>query len=134
MRKLLAGKLHGVTITETKLDYVGSISIPKEFVEGAGLLPLEEVHIWNLSNGERLTTYVLPIDEPKTMRLNGSAAHKARPGDKVIIAAYRWVEEETLGRYRAPILLFGDDNEVTERLVYDFDLASGRFDILEGSK
>lgn len=130
MRKLLAGKLHGATITETKLDYVGSISITKELVEGAGLLPLEEVHIWNLSNGERLTTYVLPVDAPNMMRLNGSAAHKARAGDIVIIVSYRWVDEASLGRYRVPVLVLGDENRVVERLVYDCDVASGRFDIL----
>ena len=130
MRKLLAGKLHGATITETKLDYVGSISITKELVEGAGLLPLEEVHIWNLSNGERLTTYVLPVDAPNMMRLNGSAAHKARAGDTVIIVSYRWVDETDLGRYRVPVLILGDENRVVERLVYDCDVAGGRFDIL----
>jgi aspartate 1-decarboxylase len=129
MRKILAGKLHGATITEAKLDYVGSISITRELVEAAGLLPLEEVHIWNLSNGNRLTTYVLPVDDANTIRLNGSAAHKARPGDKVIIAAYRWVEESTLGRYRCPVVILGEGNCIAQRLVYDVDSAAGSFQI-----
>jgi aspartate 1-decarboxylase len=129
MRKILAGKLHGATITETRLDYIGSISITNELVTGAGLLPLEEVHVWNLSNGNRLTTYVLPVPEPNTIRLNGSAAHKARAGDVVIIAAYRWVDEEKIGRYRAPVLVLGPENAIRQRMEYLVDSEAGAFEI-----
>lgn len=130
MRKILAGKLHGATITETRLDYVGSISITKELASGAGLLPLEEVHVWNLSNGNRLTTYVLPVDEPNTIRLNGSAAHKARPGDVVIIAAYRWLNEDEYGKYKAPILVLGPENTIHHHMEYVVDAAAGTFEIV----
>jgi len=82
-------KLHQVRVTDANVNYVGSITIDTELIDKVGILPLQEVEIWNVSNGNRLSTYVLP-GEPGSgvICLNGAAAHLCNPGDFVIIAAY----------------------------------------------
>ncbi len=129
--RLFKSKLHRATVTHADLDYEGSVTIDANLLDAAGIRDHEEVHVWNLSNGERLTTCVVPVDEPNTMRLNGSAAHKARAGDKAIIAGYRWVDENSLGAYRAPVLVLGDENQVTQRMLYDVNMDAGTFDIVD---
>ncbi|AFY38953.1 L-aspartate 1-decarboxylase [[Leptolyngbya] sp. PCC 7376] len=87
--KLMHAKLHHLRVTEAKLEYVGSITIDRTLIEQVGILPLEEVHIWNLENGNRLTTYVLPGDAGSgVVCLNGAAAHLCELGDRLIVAAY----------------------------------------------
>lgn len=87
--KLMHAKLHHVRVTQAELDYVGSITIDQALIEKVGILPLEEVNIWNLENGNRLTTYVLPgVRDSGVVCLNGAAAHLCTPGDRLIVAAY----------------------------------------------
>lgn len=87
--KLMHAKLHHLRVTEAELDYVGSITIDRALIEKVGILPLEEVNIWNLENGNRLTTYVLPGEQHSgVVCLNGAAAHLCTPGDRLIVAAY----------------------------------------------
>ena len=87
--KLMHAKLHHLRVTEAKLEYVGSFTIDRTLIEQVGILPLEEVHIWNLENGNRLTTYVLPGEAGSgVVCLNGAAAHLCNPGDRLIVAAY----------------------------------------------
>ena len=87
--RLMHAKLHGVRVTDANVNYVGSVTIDTELIDKVGILPLQEVEIWNVSNGNRLSTYVLP-GEPGSgiICLNGAAAHLCDPGDFVIIAAY----------------------------------------------
>ncbi|MFB8795772.1 MAG: aspartate 1-decarboxylase [Microcoleus sp.] len=87
--RLMHAKLHNVRVTDANVNYVGSVTIDSELIDKVGILPLQEVEIWNVSNGNRLSTYVLP-GEPGSgvICLNGAAAHLCDPGDFVIIAAY----------------------------------------------
>ena len=93
--KLLKSKIHRATVTEANLDYIGSISIDKNLMAAANLIEYEQVHVLNVSNGNRLITYVIPA--PKNsgeICINGAAAHLATTGDLVIIVSYCILNEE----------------------------------------
>jgi aspartate 1-decarboxylase len=88
-------KIHRATVTEANIDYVGSITIDQHLMALTGIYPNERVHVWNLTNGYRLETYAISAASGSgTICLNGAAAHHAAPGDKVIIAAFCWTDEE----------------------------------------
>ena len=94
LRRMLRGKIHRATVTGADLHYEGSVSIDPVLMQAAGMLPYEEVQIYNVTNGERFSTYTLN-GEPGIgeIRINGAAAHKASTGDIVIICSYVLVEE-----------------------------------------
>ncbi|HEY3284543.1 MAG TPA: aspartate 1-decarboxylase [Armatimonadota bacterium] len=92
---LCKSKIHRATVTETNVDYVGSIAIDEDLIERAGLLKGELVHVWNVSNGERFETYVLAAPKGSGfICVNGAAAHRCRQGDKVIIVSFVLTDEE----------------------------------------
>jgi aspartate 1-decarboxylase len=93
-RQLLKSKIHRATVTEADLSYVGSITIDQSLLEMVDIWPGEFVHVWNVTNGERFETYAL-AGEPDSglVRINGAGAHKARPGDIVIVAAFALTDE-----------------------------------------
>ena len=85
--RLLKSKIHRATLTMTDLHYEGSIAIDEDLMDAANILPHEQVDIWNVTNGNRLSTYALPGERGSgCFMLNGAAARLAEPGDKVIIA------------------------------------------------
>ena len=99
LRQLLKSKIHRATVTEADLDYVGSITIDQSLLEAVDLWPGELVHVWNITNGERFETYALAAPPDSGMiRINGAGAHKARPGDLVIIAAFALTDEPVTPR------------------------------------
>jgi aspartate 1-decarboxylase len=94
-RFMLRSKIHRATLTGTELDYEGSIAIDRTLMDAAGLLPGEQVHVLNLSNAERLITYVIEAPAGSgTMMLNGPAARLGAVGDKVIVLAYGGASDE----------------------------------------
>ena len=102
---MLKGKLHRAVVTETILDYEGSIGIDKNWIEKVGFLPNEQVHVLNINTGKRLITYVL--EEPrdsKKISINGAAARTAQVGDRIIILSYAWINE-TEARWHQPKIL-----------------------------
>jgi aspartate 1-decarboxylase len=87
--RMMHAKLHRVRVTDANVNYVGSVTIDSDLIDRVGIVPLQEVEIWNVTNGNRLSTYVLPGDPGSgVICLNGAAAHLCDPGDFVIIAAY----------------------------------------------
>ena len=107
--EVLKSKIHRVTITEANLNYVGSITIDEEVMEA------ERVQIWNVTNGERLDTYVIRGRRGSgAICLNGAAARKAQVGDVLIIASYARMEFEEAKTFR-PWVVFPDT--ATNRLV-----------------
>ena len=91
---VLKSKIHRVPVTHTELDYKGSCAIDLEYLEKTGIKPNEQIHIYNLNNGERLITYAFEAEKgSKIISMNGAAALKASVGDLVIIAAYGLIEE-----------------------------------------
>ncbi len=115
--RLMHAKLHRVRVTEANVNYVGSVTIDSDLIEKVGILPLEEVEIWNVSNGNRLSTYVLP-GEPGSgvICLNGAAAHLCQPGDIAIIAAYEERDRAEVFRtgHQARVIIADENNRCQE--------------------
>jgi len=113
LRKLLRSKIHRATVTGADLDYEGSITIDRELMEAAGLLPFEAVDIYNVSNGHRFETYVIAGERGSgTIQLNGAAAHLAKPGDLVIIACYGYLTPEALPDHKPTIIFVDEANRI----------------------
>ncbi len=111
---MLKAKIHRATVTEADLSYEGSISIDRELLAAAGLLVHERVDIYNCDNGERFSTYIIPGGRGEIC-LNGAAARKVLPGDKVMIAAYVELDAAEVEDHQ-PVLVFVDEaNRVSER-------------------
>lgn len=106
---MLKCKLHRACVTHAELDYDGSCAIDSKLLELAGILEFEQIDIYNITNGERFTTYAIKA-EPGSgiISVNGAAAHKARVGDRVIICAYG-VMESAAARTHKPRLVYLDE-------------------------
>jgi len=113
---LLKSKLHRVTVTHAELDYEGSCAIDKNLLEAAGIREYEQLHIYNVSNGERFVTYAIVAEAGSgTISVNGAAAHKASPGDKMIICTYAEMSEAEVNKFK-PILVYADGDNKIERM------------------
>lgn len=109
MRNMLRGKIHRATVTGADLHYEGSATVDSELLEAADILPNEHVEIWNVTNGERFTTYVIE-GQPGSgvVCINGAAAHKANKGDLVIIAAFASMSDDEARQWE-PRCVFVDE-------------------------
>ena len=111
---VLKSKIHRVTVTEARLDYIGSITIDQDLMDAANILPGERVYIANNNNGERLDTYTIPGPRGSgVICLNGAAARLVQPGDIVIIMAYASMTYEEAKTFK-PSVVFPDT--LTNRL------------------
>ena len=109
-RFMLRSKIHRATLTDTKLHYEGSIAVDRDLIKAADLLPGEQVHVLNLSNAERLITYLIEAPAGSgTIQLNGAAARLGVAGDKVIILAFGVMSDEEAKRL-SPIIVHVDEN------------------------
>ncbi len=117
--EMLYSKIHRATVTDANLNYVGSITIDEELMEAAKLRVGQKVDILNINNGERFQTYVIKGERGKReICLNGAAARKAHPGDKIIIVAYGLYTQEELENYEPTIVLVDEKNDIDEILTY----------------
>ena len=108
--EVLKSKIHRATITEADLHYVGSIAIDQDLLDATRLIENEKVHIYNISNGERLETYVIKGDRGSgVICLNGAAARKAAVGDLIIIVSYASMDSEEAASFK-PSIIFPDAN------------------------
>jgi aspartate 1-decarboxylase len=110
-------KLHRVCVTEANINYVGSISIDPELLVQVGILPLEEVDIINLNNGQRFSTYVIPgTPGSKEICPNGGAALLCQPGDRLIIFAYELCDRQTVFKegHQAKVLVADEQNQTVD--------------------
>ena len=114
-RTMLKSKLHRVTVTHAELHYEGSCAIDETLLDAANIHEYEQIQIYNVTNGERFTTYAIrAARDSGIISVNGAAAHKANPGDLVIIATYAVYNELELARY-APELVYVDaDNRIMD--------------------
>lgn len=111
---LLKGKLHQACITHAELHYEGSCAIDEDLLEMAGILPNEQIQIYNMGNGNRFTTYA--IAAPRGSRIfsvNGAAALLADPGHRVIICAYAMFQADEAAQYQPKVVMLDKDNFVT---------------------
>ena len=109
-RTLLKSKIHRVAVTQCELHYEGSCAIDEDLLDAANLVANEQVHIWNINNGERFITYAIKGERGSGMvSVNGSAARRASAGDLLIIAAFAQVHEDQVATHE-PQLVFVDAN------------------------
>jgi len=114
-RIMLKSKIHNAKVTDKNVNYQGSITLAKNLIKEADLFPFEQVHVYNISNGERFITYLIQGEEkPGRVCLNGAAAHKVNIGDKIIIASYALMSDEEADFYMPKILILDEDNQVKE--------------------
>ncbi len=118
--RLMRAKLHRVRVTEANVNYIGSITIDPDLLDKVGILPLEEVDIINLNNGNRFSTYAIP-GEPGQGEIcpNGGAALLCEPGDRLIIYAYEQCDriEVLHSGYTAKVLVADEHNQTKDFLI-----------------
>ncbi|MBU0484177.1 MAG: aspartate 1-decarboxylase [Proteobacteria bacterium] len=116
LRNMLKSKLHRATVTDSNLNYEGSLTIDRDLMDEVGLLPFEKVKIYNVNNGERFDTYVIegPADSG-TIALNGAAARKGMIGDLIIIVSYAIYSPEEMDAYQPRIAVLDHQNKVVKR-------------------
>ena len=110
---MLKSKIHRATVTEADLNYVGSISIDQGLMEQANLFPYEQVQVLNITNGNRLETYV--IEAPKNsgqICINGAAAHLVSPSDLIIIVAYCSINHNELKSFKPKVVHVNEKNQI----------------------
>lgn len=110
---LLKSKIHRATVTGASIDYEGSLTIAADLAERVGLLPYERILVGNLANGERFETYVI-YGEPGsgTIELNGATAHLGKPGDRLTIMSFAWVDAAATARHTPAIIVLDDRNRI----------------------
>ena len=110
--EVLKSKIHRVTVTEANVNYIGSITIDENLMDAAQIIEYEKVHVVNVTNGERLITYVIRGERGSgIICLNGAAAHKANVGDIVIIISYAAMTLEEAKEHQ-PICIFPKNNQL----------------------
>lgn len=110
-RNMLQAKLHRLTLTGANPDYEGSIAIDRDLLDAAGILEYEQVHVWNVNNGERLQTYAIGAPHGSgEVCLNGAAALKGLPGDIVIVATFAQMNEAEARRHRPTVVHVDSSN------------------------
>lgn len=114
--RLFKSKLHRATVTQADLEYEGSVTIAADLMEAANILSHEEVHVWNVTRGTRLTTYAIPGPTGSgVVCINGAAAHLVEPGDRVIIATFADVPASEARTWTPTVVLLGEGNRIAER-------------------
>ena len=110
---LLKCKLHRACVTHSEVDYEGSCAIDEELLELAGIREYEQIQIYNVTNGERFTTYAIRAEAgSRVISVNGAAAHKAAPGDRVIICAYATLSESEADVFQPSLVYLNEHNRV----------------------
>ncbi len=114
LQEFLFSKIHRATVTDANLNYVGSITIDEKLMKAAKIKEWQKVDILDINNGERFQTYVIK-GKPNSgcICLNGAAARKVQPGDKVIIVSYASLDPEELENYKPTIVMVDENNKIT---------------------
>jgi aspartate 1-decarboxylase len=111
---MLQAKLHRATVTHSELEYEGSCAIDGKLLDTAGIHEYQQIDIYNITNGERFTTYAIRAEAGSgIISINGAAAHKAAPNDMVIIAAYVQVEQRELAKFKPTLVYLDQANHIT---------------------
>jgi aspartate 1-decarboxylase len=116
-RTLCKSKLHGATVTEANLHYAGSITIDAELMRAVDLVPYEQVHVLDITNGARVVTYCIEGRAGSGMVCaNGAAAHLINKGDQVIILAYAQYSDDEVQHFKPKVLILDRHNRIAQRL------------------
>ena len=112
-RLMLKSKIHKARTTESNLDYEGSLSLDEDLMNAADMLPHEQIQVYNISNGERFTTYIIKGEAGSGLvGVNGAAAHKASVGDELIITSYAVMKEEEIEFFTPKIIICDENNKI----------------------
>ncbi len=113
-RTLLRAKLHRVHVTHSELDYEGSVAIDGRLLDAADIREYERIDVYNIQNGERFSTYAIRAEDGSgIISVNGAAAHKASPGDLLIICAFGVLEEKELALFKPRLVYVDAQNRIT---------------------
>jgi len=116
-RTMLKSKIHRARLTDTRLDYEGSITIDRDLLKAADMLAGEQVHVLNLANGSRIVTYVIEVPAGSgTVMLNGPAARMGMAGDEVIVISYCEVDDRDARQWRPRVVLVDGRNRVAREV------------------
>ena len=114
-KTLLKSKLHRINVTQVELDYEGSCAVDKDFLEAAGMQEYERVDVYNVSNGERFSTYLILAESgSKTLSVNGAAAHKVSIDDVVIICTYGSYDKNEAKSHHPTLVYFDKENNIID--------------------
>jgi aspartate 1-decarboxylase len=114
-RRMFASKIHRATVTCADVDYEGSVTIDQDLLDAAGILEWEEVHIWDVTNGARLSTYAISGPSGSgVIGINGAAAHLVHPGDVVILATFVELDDAEARDHRPNPVFVDEHNRVRE--------------------
>ncbi len=112
-RTMLKSKIHRATVTAADLEYEGSLTIDADLLAAADILPHEQIHVWDVTNGTRLVTYALAgAAGSGVVQVNGAGAHLIEPGDVVIIATFTQLKTRVAGRYTPGVVFVDGHNKV----------------------
>lgn len=111
---MLKAKLHRACVTHSELDYEGSCAIDSTLLDFSGIREYEQIQIYNVTNGERFTTYAIRAEAgSRIISVNGAAAHKASVGDRIIICAYCEYSDQELINYKPRLVYLDETNNIT---------------------
>ena len=114
-RSMQKSKIHRATVTDSNINYQGSLTLDRNLMDAADLLPCERVMVYNITNGERFDTYIITGDRDSgTVCVNGAAARKVNIGDLIIIASYAGYSEEELTSGASRLIMVDAKNSITE--------------------
>lgn len=114
-RRMFASKIHRATVTVADVDYEGSVTIDRDLLDAAGILEWEEVHIWDVTNGNRLSTYAIAGPSGSgVIGINGAAAHLMHPGDLVILATFAEMDEDEAAAHEPTVVFVDEHNRISE--------------------
>ena len=114
-RIMLKSKIHNACVTETDKAYEGSLTLDESLMKAVGMIPFEQVHVYNISNGERFSTYLIKgAKNSGVVGVNGAAVHKAKVGDKLIVVSYVSMDEGETDYFMPKILLVDENNKIKE--------------------
>lgn len=117
-RTMMKSKIHRAIVTDSNLDYEGSITIDSHLMDKANIIPYEQVDIYNVTSGERFTTYAIRGDKDSgVICVNGAAAHKAKKGDIIIIVTYGTFEEQEMETFKPKKVYVDSANRIKTELL-----------------
>jgi aspartate 1-decarboxylase len=113
-RNILKSKIHRAVVTETHMDYEGSLTLDESLLKAADLVPFEQIHVYNITNGERFVTYIIKGEKDSgVIGVNGAAVHKASVGDMLIIASFTLMDDEEISFFCPKVILVDKNNKIS---------------------
>jgi len=114
-RTMLRAKLHRITVTECDVEYEGSLTLDRDLMDAADMLPFERIDVYDVSNGNRFSTYLIEGQRGKReCCVNGAAARLVEIGDRLILASFTEVTADDLADYKPTVVMIGEDNQIKQ--------------------